>query len=271
MLVRRFAMVLRLMTYNLRVAAPRDGEPSWAERRDAVASMIRFHDPDVVGVQEALPGMLADLDDRLAAYDWVGTGRTGEGGEHCALFYRPDRLAPARHDTFWLSNTPAEPGSRDWGAAYPRVATWMELPLSASAPSLYVVNTHFDHDSAEARRESARVLRDQMDAIAGRAPVVLLGDLNASPDTAPYRLLTRENESPPLRDALHESIHPHHGPVDTFNGFGSTVQPDGRIDYVFVRGPLRVQRHGTLTDRWNGHFPSDHCPVLAELVVPDDA
>ena len=53
------------MTYNLRVAAPRDAEPSWAKRRDAVASVIRFHDPDVVGVQEALPRMLDDLDARL--------------------------------------------------------------------------------------------------------------------------------------------------------------------------------------------------------------
>ena len=262
--------VLRLMTYNLRVAAPREKEPSWATRRDAVASVIRFHNPDVVGVQEALLGMLADLNERLDAYEWLGTGRDAGEDEHCALFYHTDRLCPARHDTFWLSETPDVPGSQSWGASYPRIVTWMELPVSHS--SLYIFNTHFDHDSARARRESARLLRSQIDAIAGAAPVALLGDLNTPPDTAPYRLLTRETDGAPLRDALHEAALPHHGPVATFNGFDTTVQPNGRIDYIFVRCPLAVRRHGTLTDRWNGHFPSDHCPVLAEVALsPSEA
>jgi endonuclease/exonuclease/phosphatase family metal-dependent hydrolase len=255
------------MTYNLRVAAPREGEPSWTARRDAVASVIRFHNPDVVGVQEALPDMLADLEERLPGYEWVGTGREAGADEHCALFYRPDRVTPVRHDTFWLSETPTVPGSRSWGASYPRVATWMEAMLPDESRSFYVVNTHFDHDSAQARRESARLLRARLDSLAGPAPVAVFGDLNTTPDTAPYRCLTKENKGEPLRDALHEAAVPHHGPVSTFNGFDTTVQPDGRIDYIFVRGPLEVCRHGTLTDRWNGHFPSDHCPVLAELVL----
>jgi len=256
----------RLMTYNLRVAADRDEEPSWAQRRDAVASMIRFHNPDVVGVQEALPGMLADLDNRLAGFDWIGTARDNGTDEHCALFYDADRLTPPRHNTIWLSETPTEPGSKSWGAAYPRVATWLTLPRPDEAPSLFVFNTHFDHESAVARRESARVLRNQIDQIAGDAPVALVGDLNAAPNSAPYRRLTKNSGDPPLRDALHETTLPHHGPVETFNGFDTAVQPNGRIDYIFVRGPLAVRRHGTLTDRWNGHFPSDHCPVLAELL-----
>jgi endonuclease/exonuclease/phosphatase family metal-dependent hydrolase len=258
----------RLMTYNLRVAAEREEEPSWAARRDAVASMIRFHASDVVGVQEALPRMLDDLDERLDAYDWVGTGRDDGDDEHCALLYRPDRIQLARHDTFWLSETPDVPGSKSWGASYPRIVTWAAVPLPDRDAPLYVFNAHFDHDSARARRESARVLRMQVDAIAGGAPTVVLGDLNATPDSTPYRRLTREGEGHAFRDALHESALPHHGPAETFNGFEGDVQPDGRIDYVFVRGPLRVLRHGTLTDRWGGHYPSDHCPVLAEVEVP---
>jgi endonuclease/exonuclease/phosphatase family metal-dependent hydrolase len=262
----------RLMTYNLRVAADREGEPTWDERRDAVASLIRLHNPDLVGVQEALPGMLDDLDARLPDYDWVGTGRDAGADEHCALFFHTGRIDLVQHDTFWLSETPAAPGSRSWGAAYPRVATWAQMGGPDDAPSPYVFNTHFDHRSAEARRESARLLRARIDAIAGLAPVALVGDLNTTPDTAPYHLLTEANgDAPPVRDALHESTLPHHGPVATFNDFDGAVQPNRRIDYVFVRGPLAVRRHGTLTDRWDGHFPSDHCPVLAELKLPDDA
>ena len=260
------------MTYNLRVAAPRDAEPSWAKRRDAVASVIRFHDPDVVGVQEALPRMLDDLDARLPNHDWVGTGRDAGTDEHCALLFHTGRVDLANHDTFWLSEAPTEPGSRSWDAAYPRVVTWVRLAGPADAPSPDVVFSHFDPRSAGARRECARLLRARIDAIAGPAPVALVGDLNTTPDTAPYRLLTEPTgDASPLRDALPDAIVPHHGPAATFNGFDDAVQPDGRIDYVFVRGPVTVRRHGTLTDRWDGHFPSDHCPVLAELRLPPDA
>ena len=237
-----------------------------------MASVIRFYDPDVVGVQEALSGMLDDLDAHLPDYDWVGTGRNAGADEHCALFFHTGRIALSQHGTFWLSETPAEPGSRSWGAAYPRIATWARLNGPDDAPSPYVFNTHFDHQSARARRESARFLRARIDTVAGSAPVALVGDLNTTPDTAPYRLLTEPTgDAPPLRDALPNAALPHHGPVATYNGFDGAVHPNGRIDYGFVRGPFAVRRHGTLTARWDSHFPSDHCPVLAELHLHEDA
>jgi endonuclease/exonuclease/phosphatase family metal-dependent hydrolase len=258
------------MTYNLRVSVADDAEPPWAVRREAVASMIRFHAPDVVGVQEALRPMLDDLDARLDDYTWVGHGRGADQNEHCALFYRPPRLTLDRHDTFWLSTTPEVPGSRSWDAAYPRIATWATFTDNRSEQSLVVANTHFDHDSARARRESARLLGQRVDALAGSGPLAVIGDLNAPPRTPPYRLLV-DPEGPALHDALYASLLPHHGPVATFNGFDDEVHPGERIDYVFVRGPLIVQRHGTLTDRWNGHFPSDHCPVVADVTTQADA
>ena len=260
---------LRLMTYNLRVAVADDADPPWSARREAVTSMLRFHTPDVVGVQEALPPMLDDLDDRLDDFAWVGRGRGSDQNEHCALLYRPDRLTLERHGTFWLSTTPDVPESRSWGAAYPRVATWAALTDDRSGLSLFVVNTHFDHASATARRHSAALLGRQLDALAGAGPTALLGDLNAPPGSPPYRRLTAP-DGPALRDALYESAQPHHGPVATFNGFGPEVQPGARIDYIFVRGPVQVRRHGTLTDRWDGRFPSDHCPVRADLRVRAD-
>jgi endonuclease/exonuclease/phosphatase family metal-dependent hydrolase len=256
---------LRVMTYNLRVPGVDPDEPSWAARRDKVASMIRFHAPDVLGVQEAVPRMLDDLDARLDDYTWTGQARDADSGEHCALLHRPDRLPMETHDTFWLSTTPEVPGSRSWDAAFPRIVTGATFRDPRTDRPLTVFNTHFDHDGATARRESARILREQMDARAGDAPVVVMGDLNTTPDTPPYRRLVTGGPGPPLRDALRDSTTPHHGPTATFNGFGDRVQPDTRIDYCFVRGPLTVERHGTLTDRWNGSFPSDHCPVWAAI------
>lgn len=56
---------LTVMSFNLRYDNPADGVNGWPNRRDRVAGVIRFHGAQVVGVQEALAGMLRDLDTRL--------------------------------------------------------------------------------------------------------------------------------------------------------------------------------------------------------------
>ena len=81
--------------------------------------MIRFHDADVIGVQEALYGMLADLDTLLPEYSRIGVGRTDGkmSGEFSAILYKRDRLEVLENKTFWLSPTPEVPGSKGWDAA----------------------------------------------------------------------------------------------------------------------------------------------------------
>src|SRR2546422_163967 len=85
---------LRVMTFNLRSDTPGDGWSAWTNRKDWVASLIRFHGADAVGVQEGLLRQLTDLDARLPGWARVGVGRRDgrEAGEFSAIFYRPDRL-----------------------------------------------------------------------------------------------------------------------------------------------------------------------------------
>lgn len=78
------------MTFNIRHDNPADGEDAWSNRRAKVASMIRFHGADVVGLQEALRSQIADLEAALPTFGWFGTGRSAErDGEHCAVLFRP--------------------------------------------------------------------------------------------------------------------------------------------------------------------------------------
>lgn len=265
------AAPLRVMSYNIRYDNPDDtGAVDWTRRRDKVASMIRFHEAHVVGTQEGKLHQLMDLEDRLPGYEWVGVGRRSGGDEFSALFYDTRRLTLLEHDTFWLSSTPDEPGSKSWGAALPRIATWARFRDRHSGETLFVLNTHFDHESEEARTQSARLIADTLDTLSKDDPIVVTGDFNARPSAPPYRILTRSEEeapSTPLRDALDVSGSPHHGPRSTYNHFGATVQPNRRIDYIFVGPRLAVQRHGHLTDRWDEGYPSDHLPVLAEVAI----
>lgn len=264
---------LTVMSFNIRFNNPDDGEDAWPHRAEGVAALIERHEADIVGLQEALPGQLVDLDDRLPGYAWLGISRGGEGtdGELSAILYRTAAVRPVAHGTFWLSETPDEPASRGWDAALPRIATWARFELpdadagSGTRPEILHLNTHFDHRGEQARIESARLVRRWLTEHAGDRPVVVTGDFNAVPDSEPIKALTGPGEGIDLQDALDSAVFPHEGPLSTWNGFEAIV-PDRRIDFVFVNDGVQVLRHAILPERLeNGRFPSDHLPVLAEI------
>lgn len=259
---------LRIMSFNLRLDVASDGPNAWPHRRDWVASLIRFHAPDALGVQEALAHMLTDLDARLPGFARVGVGRSDgrEGGEFSAILYRTDRLEMLENGTFWLSPTPEVPGSKGWDAAITRVATWARFRDRATGCTHIHLNTHFDHIGEQARQESARLIRRRLVSLAGDLPVIVTGDLNADPQSTAYRTFTRDtiDARAPLRDAFLVSTSGHYGPTSTWTAF-KAIEPGRRIDYVLVSDRIPVLAHGILPDSWDGRFPSDHLPVVAVL------
>jgi len=121
---------LRLMSFNIRLNTSGDGPHAWPYRKDLAASILHLHQPDVVGLQEALPDQVDDLAARLPDFAWVGVGRDDgvRQGEFAAIFYRRARLTLLDQGTFWLSQTPNIPGSLGWDAACIRIVTWAAAP-----------------------------------------------------------------------------------------------------------------------------------------------
>ena len=254
---------LRVMTFNIRYNNPGDGAHAWPHRKERVASVIRFHQADFVGMQEALQGQIDDLEGLLPGYAWIGVGRDdgAAAGEFSPLFYRRARFELLEQATFWLSETPEVPGSQSWDAALPRIVTWGRFRDREAGTTFFVFNTHFDHRGQQAREESARLLAEKIRTIAGNTPVLVTGDFNAEPTTPVFRTMVAD-----LADARAQSALPPHGPDGTLWGFTVEVdEPERRIDYIFVSPSVRVRRYAALTDHWNGHFPSDHIPILAEV------
>lgn len=250
------------MSFNIRYDEPRDGVNAWSNRKALVASMIRFHHADLVGVQEALKSQMDELGALLPEYLWVGVGRADgkTGGEYSAIFYRKSRFKSLESATFWLSETPNVP-SKGWDAALPRIVTWIKLRDLTTRKTFFHFNTHFDHRGEKARTESARLLLNKISQTAQALPVVVTGDFNFTEDADGYQLLKSA-----LLDGRYVSQQGHYGPTSSFNEFKALV-PEKKIDYVFVKGNIRVLQHGVLSETWYGRFPSDHCPVLAEIVI----
>jgi endonuclease/exonuclease/phosphatase family metal-dependent hydrolase len=268
---------IRVMTFNARVHVPEDGKDTWPERAEGVVRLVRYHAPDVVCFQELAPHQYDFVRERLDAYDWIGAGRRdGAGnGEHVPVGVDPDRVRVTDHETFWCSETPEEPGSVGWDATYPRIVTRVSLVETgadadtphtdaAAADTFHVANTHFDHEGAQARAESARVVRDRLATLDG--PTVLTGDFNCEPGSEPYRRLVADSGATPgFDDARHLSREGCLGPEHTFHEF--TGDPTIQIDHVFVRG-CTVVRHATLADRIDDdRYPSDHFPLVADLLL----
>jgi len=258
---------LRVMTYNIRFDNPADGVHAWPNRKELVASVIRFHKVDIIGIQEALEHQIQDVIDLLPGYDWVGVGRDEDGGgEFSAILYRSSVVAVKAAQTFWLSETPDEPGSKSWDSSLPRIATWAHFVTSSDGRELFVLNTHFDHRGEQARLESARLIKEQVSKLAYGLPVIVMGDLNATAEQPPLVLLsdTPLSDGRSLHDGFDHSIQPHHGPASTWTGF-TKIEAERRIDYIFASEDLPIHYHAILTDKLEDRYPSDHLPVLVEL------
>ncbi len=253
---------VELITYNIRMNTPGDGEHAWPHRKADVAALFKFHRADIFGVQEALPGQMDDLQAAFPDFTYEGVGRDDgkREGEFSAVFYNHTRFKKLDGGTFWLSETPGE-CSFGWDAACRRVCSWVHLEDQTSGQAFYVFNTHFDHRGDEARKQSAALILKKMKEISGgKAPRVLCGDFNLVPKSEPIELIRGK-----LNDAYQVSQQAPYGSVATFHGFSYDNPPRERIDYVFVSEQVEVLRYGVLTDSRDRAFFSDHLPVLVTL------
>lgn len=260
---------LNVMTFNIRYNTPRDSMNAWPLRKDFAASQIAFHKAHIVGLQEALHGQLTDLEQSLPGYKYLGVGRDDgkTKGEFSAVLYDSARLQAIRSETFWLSETPEVPGSKSWDAAITRIVTWVLFKDRLTKKEFYLFNTHFDHIGKVARRSSAGILLKKVNEIAGKKTAIITGDFNAHPTDEPIMVIMDKENPLRLIDSKEVSETPHYGPNGTFNAFGTKEINDQPIDYIFLKGKIKVLQHATLSQSWQGRFSSDHFPVFAKLML----
>lgn len=251
-----------IATFNIRMDNPRDSGNLWVDRAPRVASLIRFHDFDVFGVQEAFKNQLEDMSRALPDYARYGIGREDgkEAGEHSTIYYKRDRFKLLKSGDFWLSETPDVPG-KGWDATCcNRICSWVYLEDVKTRKKFYVFNVHFDHQGVIARKESAKLMVQKIKEIAGNQPVVLTGDFNGNRSSELYQILAN---SIILSDSYLGVKFPYENNA-SFNGFKS---PRGLevIDHIFISKHFKSTKWGVLTDTYFGKFPSDHFPVVTYL------
>lgn len=252
---------IKVMSYNIRNSNAADGPNKWKYRKEHVSDLIKQIDPDVLGTQEVLLDQYTDLKKRLPSYSVFGVGRNNgkHAGEHSCIFYKTEKYKLLHGGNFWLSETPAKPGSKSWDAAITRICTWVQLEEKESKQSFFVFNTHFDHRGGLARKNSARLLTHFIDSVCGKSPVIVTGDFNFEPGSEGYKVMT---DTTSLLFDAYTSNEPNY----TDCGFDVKQTDCHRIDYIFFSTHLKHQEY-TLHKNNNGrHYLSDHLPISARLL-----
>jgi endonuclease/exonuclease/phosphatase family metal-dependent hydrolase len=242
-------MTLRLMTYNVHRCVGTD-------RRldiERVAEVIAAEAPDVVALQELDVGRLRtrreDQAHRLADLLKMSFHF------HPAMTVEEELYGDAILTALPERRIRAEglPLYRRIPGLEPRGALWVEV-MVGDRP-VQIINTHLGLVPQEQRGQAAALLGDRWTgAEAWTPPGVLLGDFNAAPASATYRMLRGA-----MRDA--QSSGPWSGrPIPTF----PSRLPFMRIDHVFLTDGLATRRVWSPRDA-RARLASDHLPLVVEL------
>jgi endonuclease/exonuclease/phosphatase family metal-dependent hydrolase len=252
------------MTYNIRLDVASDVNNAWPFRKDFFAAQVRFYEPDILGVQEAMPHQVVDLERLLPQYNQVGIGREGVGkGESSNIFYKKDKFTVIQTNTFWLSETP-EAISMGWDAACHRVCTYALFQEAKTNQLFWVFNTHLDHIGEQARTKGIKLILAQINQLNTlNYPVIFMGDFNSEPQEERIVALKKV-----MNDTREVSIDKPFGPVGTFNNFEHNKSVTALIDYIFIskKSNLKVIKYAVLSDSKDLKYPSDHLPVYVEMV-----
>ena len=257
---------MRVMSFNVRLSAGKDGENAWPKRTELFFATIAAYGPDLIGFQEVLADQHDAITARLKDYAFAGVARDDgqRKGEWSNIGFRKARFTLIDSGTFWLSETPEIPGSKSWDAALTRICSWVRLRETATGKEFVYANTHFDHVGKIARQEASKVISQRVSAIAAGIPALLSGDLNINEDNPAYAVFVNPTTPGAIRwiDAF-RAVHPSRGPEEaSFNGFKGTTK-GSRIDFIFHTHHFVATAAAIDRTSKDGRYPSDHYPVTA--------
>jgi endonuclease/exonuclease/phosphatase family metal-dependent hydrolase len=282
---------IRVMSFNIRYGTANDGVNHWDKRREFLIDTIRKYDPDLLGTQETLGFQKDFIAAELNGYQAIGVGRDhgGDEGEMTAIFFRTSRFEKVFEGHFWLSETPAVPGSKSWDTSLTRMASYVILKdlQDPEHSQLLFLNTHFDHRGQLARLRSAELLVKKASELAPNLPAIITGDFNTAENSAPYVALFGKPPQSTTSQSSGDTQQPqaasywrdtfriiHREPASeegTFSGFSIKNTQGPRIDWIACTPHWKVLKADIDRTEREGRTPSDHFPVTAELILEKQA
>lgn len=222
----------------------------WAARQPLLIEAIRAEDPDVIGLQEVLedaavglPNQARTIAEALGGYEMHFVSTDPEG-------------APRRYGNAILSRLPVLAQESRRLEPLDDYRTAIRARVSVGGRAVDVVNTHLAWQADQAATR-ARQIADLMDGLPrDGAPLVVMGDFNATQEDAGLAVLTGERFFSALpRGAAATTLNP------------AKDHPPRVIDHIFAEAahfePISAAVIGDAPT--GGEYPSDHFGVAATL------
>lgn len=244
----------------------------WERRRPAIEATLRSLNADVVALQEVWDDGANDM-----------AGEMGRGLAYNHVYQRGEHRDGIGFGNAILSRWPIAgsdwrplPGEQESGEG--RCVLFAELDGPNGPIQVFTthLNWRFEHSHIRQQQvtEIARFVTSKRQR---NYPPIVCGDFNAEPTSEEIRMMTGRSTCPiagmVLRDAWRDSGDGSVGYTwDNRNSFaGTELEPDRRLDYIFVGWPgdrgagqvIRCRLAGN--EPVGGLWPSDHFAVVAEL------
>jgi len=147
---------------------------------------------------------------------------------------------------------------------------------------IHVFNTHMPLSNIEKREANAHIIADIIETYAMQTAVIFTGDLNTFPTRLDltgfpfydgdyiHRILSKGS----LKNSRERSLLCHFGSISTFTNsstdvmpFQGTGTPGIFLGYIYVSKKVTVLTHAVEQGTVDGHFPSDHMPILIDFLI----
>ncbi len=284
---------VKLLTFNLRYDITSHKLMSLEVRGPHLMEIIKKYNPDSISFCEATNNWMKYLREEMPklGYSCVGVGRdsgatggTGNGNEHSPVFYKTDKYDLLESDTFWISATPEDTGSKSWGTSIKRICTYAVLKNKETGVMYAHFGTHLDHQSAESRQNAVFVIESYIHEVLekyGDIGIVLSGDFNDTMQSNMYlSLLSFLDDSRSLAKeklvigSTTNGYRPDEWETNHAGDKTPTVGTSSPIDYIFLgKNTATVSLYTVVNDlftfklngkTWTDHPVSDHYGVYCE-------
>jgi endonuclease/exonuclease/phosphatase family metal-dependent hydrolase len=239
---------LRVATNNVHGCVGMDRRRSETRIAEAIADL----EVDVIGLQEL------DLNRRRSAgIDQAGLIAEQLGWQR--IFHPALRVAGEQYGDAILSRWPMQlrqarelPSVTTRVCPETRAAIWVEIQTPAGP--VQVINTHLGLGRRERFMQAQLLIGDEwLGSVVASYPLILMGDFNSLPGSAPYRLIVQQ-----LRDARRLVT-----PAPHLRAYPTRL-PLFAVDHIFVNEQLHVERIRVVRNA-RTRVASDHFPVVADL------
>ena len=261
---------LRVATLNVHYIRLRAQEGAWSvgdwdRRKEPLDLAFKAVGADIFAFQEMESfggGTLSEINltldwllERNPDYAAAAVGPVAEFPSTQPILYRRDRLRLLDQGWFFFSDTPDVIYSRTFDGSFPAFASWAEFETQDGA-RLRVVNQHYEYKSGSNRLQSAALVADRMAPwIAAEERLFVVGDFNARAGSKTLAILEAEGVSflPVAGSTYH---------------FNRGLNLFGAIDHIGWRGALEpLGPPVVVRERFDGEWPTDHYPVLADFAL----